>query len=490
MRFDLFLETEFGITALLAMAATPNHQRQQLKHSSSAHEPDLAEAAAELDRKESAILRLMLQHCKDLDAEDQAQSRLRTAAAIPASSELPSQKPAPQEQKLPTQQQQGSGKGGQGEGRSGFHRRRLLGAITHRLLGKSGVLHLAANSRKPLFCRQLLAAGCFVDCRNLEGATPLHIASIAGDEETARVLIKAGADVDASTIRGETPFLLASHFLHAEVCELLLEHSVETAAKTKTEALNVFHALAAGVSRQSESQFRALAWEGELATAALAGMDSASLEKGIYSRGPAYLQEELLLVDQRVPSVVAAGSDLFLFPEQMLRRLWNARQVLLLLLHNAKPIAQLLSQQSNSGFAPGDLLVHSWSAFCKRREALLRQSELRLAALTNAQREESEEGWRQILHGVYILHEMLRPPEEQIPIAELPLHARTPRREELEAEFQKQLKRDAPWLFPDLQGHPSTLAQKTLRSHSGETLQNKTQTPDKSEAAAPPASAP
>ena len=78
--------------------------------------------------------------------------------------------------------------------------------------------------------RELLAQGAAVEAANINGVTPLFIASEKGHLEVVNALLSRGAAVDsvlmvsasAPHFVGSTPLYVASHFGHAGVVRALL----------------------------------------------------------------------------------------------------------------------------------------------------------------------------------------------------------------------------------------------------------------------------
>lgn len=79
----------------------------------------------------------------------------------------------------------------------------------------------------------LLDAGAKVDCPDLSGFTPLHVAARDGCPESARVLIAFGADVDAANGYGGRPLHLAAQNDQRAVVMVLLEAGANPALTNK-----------------------------------------------------------------------------------------------------------------------------------------------------------------------------------------------------------------------------------------------------------------
>lgn len=63
----------------------------------------------------------------------------------------------------------------------------------------------------------------YIDSRDVEGDTPLHVMAWREDLYGAKILIEAGADVNAVGDMGETPLHVALTNENEELTELLLE---------------------------------------------------------------------------------------------------------------------------------------------------------------------------------------------------------------------------------------------------------------------------
>ena len=79
--------------------------------------------------------------------------------------------------------------------------------------------------------KQHLADGSDVNAKNMEGGTPLHIATILGHTELAELLIAESADVNAKTEEGETPLHFAAWLSQKGIAELLIANGADVNAK-------------------------------------------------------------------------------------------------------------------------------------------------------------------------------------------------------------------------------------------------------------------
>lgn len=98
----------------------------------------------------------------------------------------------------------------------------------------NGLLHNSVIGGRAATSEFLLEAGVAVDLPDGRyGRTALHWAAVRGVSEWAGRLLDAGADVDAKDVEGNTPLMLASRYGNLTPAKLLLERG---ATETKTEA--------------------------------------------------------------------------------------------------------------------------------------------------------------------------------------------------------------------------------------------------------------
>ncbi|KAJ7590854.1 ankyrin repeat-containing domain protein [Mycena floridula] len=67
--------------------------------------------------------------------------------------------------------------------------------------------------------------------QNIHGRTPLHFASLKGNEELVRMFCDLGADFDLTDLKGNTPLHYASSWGHLSVVQLLIERGCVFAAR-------------------------------------------------------------------------------------------------------------------------------------------------------------------------------------------------------------------------------------------------------------------
>ena len=71
-----------------------------------------------------------------------------------------------------------------------------------------------------------------MNCKNIKGQTPLHLASSHGHEEVVKILINNDAQVDLKDLRGFTALYIASYNGHAAVVHLLITHGADVDSTT------------------------------------------------------------------------------------------------------------------------------------------------------------------------------------------------------------------------------------------------------------------
>ena len=70
--------------------------------------------------------------------------------------------------------------------------------------------HLAARKQVLALMKVLLDAGAQTDLQNTAGHTPLHLASMMGDQDMVEVLLEAGADVFIVDYDNRAPIFMAA----------------------------------------------------------------------------------------------------------------------------------------------------------------------------------------------------------------------------------------------------------------------------------------
>ncbi|KXZ43634.1 hypothetical protein GPECTOR_84g310 [Gonium pectorale] len=97
-------------------------------------------------------------------------------------------------------------------------------------------LHNASHAGQTGVVQALLRAGAPLEVRNNDGLTPLHRACQRGHRDVVEALLRAGADHEAKTNDGKTPLDLARAEGFSELAELLLQHDNDIA----TSIMGVF----------------------------------------------------------------------------------------------------------------------------------------------------------------------------------------------------------------------------------------------------------
>jgi ankyrin repeat protein len=94
-----------------------------------------------------------------------------------------------------------------------------------------GALHKACEKGNIEAVKQHLAAGAYVNVRDMIRRTPLYFAAMKGHKEVAELLIANGADVNAENLTWRTPLLVAAIRGHKEIAELLIANGADVNAK-------------------------------------------------------------------------------------------------------------------------------------------------------------------------------------------------------------------------------------------------------------------
>lgn len=99
-------------------------------------------------------------------------------------------------------------------------------------LGKWTALHECVRSDKTEMLKILLAHDAKVEITDIDGETPLFVASTSGNPETVRLLLKAGANPNARAGDGWTCIMMAVRDGDYEVTKALLEGGADLMAGT------------------------------------------------------------------------------------------------------------------------------------------------------------------------------------------------------------------------------------------------------------------
>ena len=92
-------------------------------------------------------------------------------------------------------------------------------------------LHLAAIKGHCDVIALLAGSGCMdIECEDVEGHRPLHLAVEGGSAEAVELLLDMGAEVHAATRRGATPLQMAVTMGYAAIALLLRGRGADEAA--------------------------------------------------------------------------------------------------------------------------------------------------------------------------------------------------------------------------------------------------------------------
>eukprot|EP00193_Tetraselmis_chui_P007202 CAMPEP_0177751912 /NCGR_PEP_ID=MMETSP0491_2-20121128/637_1 /TAXON_ID=63592 /ORGANISM="Tetraselmis chuii, Strain PLY429" /LENGTH=428 /DNA_ID=CAMNT_0019267077 /DNA_START=145 /DNA_END=1431 /DNA_ORIENTATION=+ len=96
-------------------------------------------------------------------------------------------------------------------------------------------LHYLASRGRGRLIKRLVDLGAAVDKSNKEGWTPLHIAARTNNLDTVKTLLDAGCNPALLNSAGNTPLHMAAVNGRAEICKCLLERCPEAAAEKNKE---------------------------------------------------------------------------------------------------------------------------------------------------------------------------------------------------------------------------------------------------------------
>jgi len=93
-------------------------------------------------------------------------------------------------------------------------------------------LHVASTWSRIETIRALVDSGAHIEARDVNGRTPLHMAALSGTLETVRMLLEAGAHIEAPDSDGLTPLYLASASGFPGTVRALLDAGAYAGART------------------------------------------------------------------------------------------------------------------------------------------------------------------------------------------------------------------------------------------------------------------
>lgn len=132
------------------------------------------------------------------------------------------------------------------EGRASVVERGLDGGIDVNAADpgkKHTALHMAAYNGHTDTVRLLLERGAEIDCRDIEGKTPLSHACTGPFAETVKLLVEKGADVNAKdTSEGFTPLMMAAALNQPEIVKILLANGADKEAVDDDQDKAIDHA--------------------------------------------------------------------------------------------------------------------------------------------------------------------------------------------------------------------------------------------------------
>ena len=109
-------------------------------------------------------------------------------------------------------------------------------------------LHMAAAKGHSEAIAALIDAGADPDARNEDGRTPLHMAAEKGHSEAIAALIDAGADPDARNEDGRTPLYMAAEKGHSEAIAALIDAGADPDARNENDRTPLYVAAGEGHS--------------------------------------------------------------------------------------------------------------------------------------------------------------------------------------------------------------------------------------------------
>lgn len=94
-------------------------------------------------------------------------------------------------------------------------------------------LHCTANRVRSFIAKHLLDHGANVNCRNVDGHTPLHYAAARNDVPLVCLLLSRGADRNAQDYKGGwAPLHYAVYLGHGKIASILVANAVDRSIVT------------------------------------------------------------------------------------------------------------------------------------------------------------------------------------------------------------------------------------------------------------------
>ena len=94
--------------------------------------------------------------------------------------------------------------------------------LTHHGSRNHTALHCAVERKHADVVQVLIDAGADIETKNVQGCSPLHLASISGELTTVKMLVEAGADVRATDTGRDTCLTLAAYYGHTDTVRYLV----------------------------------------------------------------------------------------------------------------------------------------------------------------------------------------------------------------------------------------------------------------------------
>eukprot|EP00922_Rhytidocystis_sp_ex-Travisia-forbesii_P006394 GHVS01009258.1.p1 GENE.GHVS01009258.1~~GHVS01009258.1.p1 ORF type:complete len:1164 (+),score=171.71 GHVS01009258.1:162-3653(+) len=241
-------------------------------------------------------------------------------------------------------------------------KRELFESRTHWLIGAHTALHYAAARGKHILVRQVLRSGSVVNPLNSEGSSPLLLAALSGNTDVTRELLSAGANPNQTNNRGETPLLIAAHHLQPETLRLLLDAGSSIDARAAFDCVNVLHAVAAGVpklfqARHTDTPAGVGVLEGLMVTGW--GKQDRELETQYMSVDGYYL---LGGMRAHLPAVEMAEAAPWIAVEKGRKMFASAEEIVEMVDRKVghEEAKKMRNELNSQGFTPSGLLQHLW----------------------------------------------------------------------------------------------------------------------------------